>query len=116
MAVDKQKRRELKEAYKKKKTIGGVYAVVNTATGRALLMSTPDIEGIQKRFEFAYKTGMYFHPKLQKDTQQYGAGAFSFSVIETLEKKEMETDREFRDDLETLLSLWREKYAAEGLY
>ena len=81
-----------------------------------LLLAAPDVEGMAKRFEFAYKTGTSFHPKLQRELEIYGKDAFSFSTVETLEKKETQTDREFHDDLETLLDLWRTKYAENVLY
>lgn len=109
-------RKELLEAYKRRKIVGGVYAVTNRETGRTLLMSTPDIGGIQKRYEFAVLTGGCFHPKLQEDVKTKGVSVFSFTVLEELEKKETQTDRDFADDLETLRALWLEKYDSALLY
>ena len=104
------------EAYKRRKIVGGVYAVTNRETGRTLLMCTPDVGGIQKRYEFAVLTGGCFHPKLQEDVKTYGVSAFSFAVLEELEKKETQTDRDFAEDLETLRALWLEKYDPKILY
>lgn len=41
--------------------------------------------------------------------KQHGASAFSFEVLEEIEKKEAQTDREFSDDVAVLLELWTEK-------
>lgn len=114
--MERQNRKAQKDAYKQRKMIGGVCAIKNDRTGRVLLIAATDVEGMAKRFEFAYKTGTGFHPKLQKDFLIYGEDAFSFSTVETLEKKETQTDREFHEDLETLLELWRTKYAENELY
>lgn len=100
-----QNKKELLEAYKRRKRIGGIYAVTNTKTGKALVLASADIDGIRKRYEFAQMTDGCFHPKLIRDTETYGCDAFAFSVLDTLEKKETQTDREFMDDLETLLEL-----------
>lgn len=111
-----QNRKELLEAYKRRKQIGGVYAVTNTKTGRALVLASADIEGIRKRYEFAEMTGGCFHPKLLRDVETLGCGVFAFTVLDTLEKKETQTDREFSDDLEALLELKLADYNPGRLY
>lgn len=109
-------KKDLLAAYKQRTQIGGVYAVTNTKTGRSLVFASADLRGIQKRYEFAVLTGGCFHPKLQKDAAQYGADAFTFTVLETLEKQETQTDKEFADDLDTLLKLRLEQYGPATLY
>jgi hypothetical protein len=44
-----------------------------------------------------------------KDWKTFGKEAFSFEVLEELEKKESQSDREFKEDLATLLEIWNEK-------
>ena len=111
-----QNKKELLEAYKRRKQIGGIYAVTNTKTGRALVLASADIDGIRKRYEFAEMTGGCFHPKLIRDVEACGCGVFTFSVLDTLEKKETQTDREFLDDLEALLELRLADLDPTGLY
>jgi hypothetical protein len=48
--------------------------------------------------------------KLQKDWNEYGGSVFDFEILETLEKKPEETDREFSDNLGILRELWQEKF------
>lgn len=111
-----QNKKDLIAAYKQRAQIGGIYAVTNSNTGKSLVLASADIEGIRKRYEFAEATGGCFHPKLQQDVNRFGSGAFSFAVLEELEKKPTQTDREFGDDLDVLLSMWLEKYEPEKLY
>ncbi|MEZ4627624.1 MAG: hypothetical protein R2912_05910 [Eubacteriales bacterium] len=63
----------------------------------------------RKRYEFAALTGGIFHPKLFKDAQTYGNDAFQLTVLEEIERKDTQSDRDFRDDLDTLLTMWLEK-------
>ena len=111
-----QNKKDLIAAYKQRVQIGGIYAVTNKQTGKNLVLASADIGGIRKRYEFAEATGGCFHPKLQQDVNHFGAGAFSFAVLEEMEKKNTQTDREFAEDLEVLLSMWLEKYDPEKLY
>ncbi len=111
-----QNKKDLIAAYKQRTQIGGIYAVTNRETGKALVLASSEIGGIQKRYEFAEATGGCFHPKLQQDAKTYGNNAFSFAVLETIERKNTQTDREFAEDLEVLLSMWLEKYDPEKLY
>ena len=111
-----QNKKDLIAAYKQRAQIGGIYAVTNTQTGRSLVLASPDIGGIRKRYEFAEMTGGCFHPRLQQDVNQYGCGVFTFAVLEEMEKKQTQTDREFMDDLEVLLLLRLEKYSPKNLY
>ncbi|MEA4869209.1 hypothetical protein SDC9_176907 [bioreactor metagenome] len=114
--MNPQNKKDILAAYKQRAQVGGVYAVTNTKTGKALVLSSADLRGIQKRYEFAEMTGGCFHPKLMKDTQTYGSDAFAFSVLEELTRKDTQTDREFANDLELLLSLWLEKYDPAARY
>jgi hypothetical protein len=111
-----QNKKDLIAAYKQCVQIGGIYAVTNKETGKTLVLATADTGGIRKRYEFSEMVGGCFHPKLQQDANRYGNGAFSFSVLEELEKKSTQTDREFAEDLDVLLAMWLEKYDPENLY
>jgi hypothetical protein len=108
--MNPQNKKDLIAAYKQRTQIGGIYAVTNTETGKSLVLASADIGGIRKRYEFSAMMGGCFHPKLQQDANRYGSASFSFSVLEELEKKSTQTDREFADDLDVLLSMWLEKY------
>jgi hypothetical protein len=102
--------------YKERTIIGGVYAIKNTANGKLLLLSSNDLQGVRNRFEFSLKTGSSINIKLQNDWAEFGKSAFRFEVLEELEKKEVQTSKEFSEDVKTLEELWREKLEASQLY
>ena len=111
-----QNKKDLIAAYKQRPQIGGIYAVTNTQTGKSLVLASLDMGGIRSRYEFSAMMGGCFHPKLQQDVDRFGASVFSFVALEELEKKNTQTDREFAEDLDVLLTMWLEKYDPEKLY
>ena len=114
--MDREKKRKLVEAYLDQKKIGGIIAVQNTRTGKKLIISTPDIQGYRNRFAFSQQTGSAVHVKLRDDWKKLGGTAFSLVVVETLEKKPDQSDKEFSKDIQSLLELWMEKQKHEIFY
>ena len=114
--MEKQDRRDAIAAYKARKNVGGVFCIRNTVTGRVLLSRAVDLKGSENRFSFAQMTDMCTDHALRDDWKQYGSKAFVFEVLETLTQKETQTDKEFRDDVQTLYELWQEKLAGQELY
>lgn len=113
--MDNEKRKKLKEQYATRRVVGGVYAVHNTQNGKRLLFSTTDMPGSLNRFNFAQQMGGCLHPKLRGEWGINGS-SFAFEVIEELIKKEDQSDSEFKQDVEALIKMTREKYSEEQLY
>lgn len=86
----------------------------NRKTGTRLILSTPNLDGAKNQFAFAQATGSCVHMLLQDEWRKAGGEAFELTVLEELKKKEDQTDREFRKDLEVLLELWRNRLEAES--
>lgn len=114
--IDRDKKQEIVEAYKNRKVIGGICAVKNLQTGRMLLSATTDLQGYKNRFEFCRATNMSIHYKLNSDWAKTGADNFVLVVLEELEKEEMQTPREFTEDIEVLKEMWLEKTDLSVLY
>lgn len=114
--MDKAQKKELLAAYKERRVRGGVYRLINRETGRFLLQWGADLTGCENRFRFALSTGSCIHPKLADDWKKLGGGAFSFEVLEELEKKETRTEGEFSGDCKALYELWQEKLASKEQY
>jgi hypothetical protein len=112
----KQNRKDLVEQYKQRKVVGGVYLIRNTINGKIAVEATVDMPGSQNRFAFAQSTGSGTIFKLQKDWLAMGGSAFVLEVLETIEKKESQTDKEFKEDVQTLKEIWLEKLAHETFY
>ncbi len=114
--MDKQNRKQLVDAYKERKKVGGVCAIVCSANGRKLLQAAPDLPGAKNKYAFFTATGACPEIALTKDWAQFGRDAFSFDVLEELEQKPEQSTKEFREDLNALMEMWREKIGAEELY
>lgn len=115
--MEKQDKKERIARYKEQqqKKTGCVYAIRNTQSGKRFLLSAADLKGAENRFQFSKNTDMCPLIQFKEDWKRYGASSFSFELLETLEKKEAQTDAEFQEDLKTLEDLWREKLAGEIL-
>lgn len=61
-------------------------------------------------------TGSCVHHPLSKDWEKYGGNAFCFEILEEIEKKAEETEKEFSESLQVLLELWKEKFDVSVLY
>ncbi|ADJ26571.1 ArsR family transcriptional regulator [Dehalogenimonas lykanthroporepellens BL-DC-9] len=102
-------RKDLINAYKQRKIIGGVFKVTNTTNGRYLLDSAPDIQARQNAFNFSVTTNNPFDYKMRKDWQEHGASAFTFEILDTLEKKETQSQEQFIEDLKMLEDIQADK-------
>lgn len=114
--MDKEKRKELVDSYTSRKKIGAVVAVCCKGSGKRLIISVPDLKGYENRFSFSKQINTPVHEKLRKDWIAFGAGSFTLDVLETLEKKEDQTDRDFGECLRILLEIHTEKESPESLY
>lgn len=110
--MDKQDRREAVAAYKARRSVGGVYQIRNTETGRVMLTRATDLRGSENRFRFAQMTDTCVDYALQADWKQYGKDVFVFETLESLEQTETQTAAEFAEDIETLYELWCERVTA----
>jgi len=103
------RRRELTEAYKERKIIGGIYRVTNSRTGMYMLEHTQNLQAKRNSFDFMVSSGTCFHHKLQVDWADMGASVFTFEVLAELEKKPDQSQPGFIVDLETLAQMWADK-------
>jgi hypothetical protein len=113
--TDSHRKKEIQAAYKERTVTGGVYAIRNTATGKALIDVTADMRGMANRFAFMKKTGSCVNPKLQADWIA-DAPPFAFEILEELKKDRAKPDAEFKADLALLKELWLEKMGGADLY
>ncbi|MDK2866095.1 MAG: hypothetical protein PWP51_1583 [Clostridiales bacterium] len=105
-------KKTLKENYKTRDITGGVYRLKCSGNGMFWLRSAKELDKALNRFQFFVKTNSHPEPVMKQAWQTYGAESFSFEILETLEKKETQTDLEYREDIKVLLELWTEKLAS----
>lgn len=106
--MERQSKKEIKDQYKNRTLVGGVYSITCNGSGRVWIKSTNDLEGQINKFNFFVSTNFCPEPTMRTDWNQYGADAFSFSILEKLEKGETQTDKEFSDDIRALYEMWLE--------
>ena len=116
MIVIKEHRKELKAQYSGREIVGGVYGIRNQQNNKIFIEASVDLQGSKNRFDFAQKTNLCPHFKLQADWSSHGSAAFVFEVLEELQKGEGQTAAQFKADIDILVKLWGEKTDAALLY
>lgn len=111
--MDFVKRKELKNAYKEKMAVGGIYRIQCNGNGRAWVKSTTNLAGQQNKFAFSVSTNSCPEPAMRTEWMEYGLQSFSFDVLEVLNKKETQTEREFSEDIQALHKIWLERQRQE---
>ncbi|MDF2887710.1 MAG: hypothetical protein K0R23_2095 [Lacrimispora sp.] len=102
-------KKELKDQYKNRILTGGIYRIQCSGDDSYWLRTSLDMQGSKNRFAFSKNTDSCPEICMLKAWKQYGANAFSLEIVEEIEKKETQTQRQFADDINTLLELWKEK-------
>ena len=107
--MEKLTKRELKENYKNRSVIGGVYCIQCNGNGHTWMKSTKNMVGQKNRYQFFFSTNTCPESSMLTDWNTFGAKSFSFIVLEEMEKKETLTDREFADEIDLLYEIWKDK-------
>ncbi|WMI79990.1 GIY-YIG nuclease family protein [Anaerotignum sp. MB30-C6] len=105
-------KKALKEKYKNKVTVGGVYCVKCSENKNIWLRSTTDMQSSKNRFAFSVSTKTFPEACMIEAWNQFGPPAFSFEILEEIQKKEVQTEQEFSEDVATLLEIWTETLKA----
>lgn len=106
--------KELLAAYKERKILGGVCCVTCTSNHKRLILGATELKSQRNRFELALATNSPLLPAMGQDWREHGSTAFTFEVLEELEKTPEQSDLDFRADVKLLAEIWREKLSNEG--
>lgn len=109
-------RKELKAQYKARRVEGGVYRILNNASGRFYLHYSANIQATRNWFAGCRKLGTCEHPRIRDDWKKFGGEVFALEVLDLLEKQEEQLPEEFKQDLEMLFKLWAEKLPKDIRY
>ena len=85
----------------------------NTANGKSLVGTSPDLPGMLNRQRFQLERNSHPDPELQKHWNEFGPDAFTFEILDQLEPSS-KAGYEPSEDLRVLLQMWVEKLDASG--
>lgn len=106
--MDKQRRAELKSAYKQAPIPAGMFVIKNKINGKMLLGSSLNLNGPLNRIKFELTVGSHKNQALQNDWNEHGEANFSFEILEQLEPND-DPGYDYSDDLTALEELWLEE-------
>ncbi len=98
------RRKALRMEWKEQKTVAGVFQIKNTENQKFFIESTPNINTLNGQ-KFMLEHQSHLNKTLQMDWNEFGAEAFTFEVLETLEKKPDEY-YDLKDALKKLKHKW----------
>lgn len=87
--LSKERKKESIEAYKRRKTIGGIYAIRSKASGAPWVGRAPDLSTIWNRRAFELRSGHCRCRSLQDAWNLQGPDDFTFEVIERIDAEEL---------------------------
>lgn len=108
-----ERKAELKRAYKETHTPMGIFQIKNKINGKIFIGSGTNVPAKINKIKFELKYLSCKIKQLQLDYDQYGEDNFSFEIIDRLEPKEGEQN--YKEELETLEEMWKEKLKPEYL-
>jgi len=111
--MEKLSKKDLKEQYKNREIIGGIYRINCSGSGETWLRSTIDMQGSLNRFTFSVSVGSAPEMCMKQAWEKYGKSTFSFEALEEMKKKDEQTPQEFKEDMKTLFELWKERQEAK---
>lgn len=80
--MDKERRRELQDLYKKMKTYMGVTKITNKKTGKIYIAAYPNLKNKWLSIQGQLDSGMHTNAKLQREWKELGMEAFEYEVLE----------------------------------
>ncbi|WP_058303077.1 GIY-YIG nuclease family protein [Gorillibacterium timonense] len=124
MALDKQQKKELADAYKTSFRRMGIYQIRNEQNGKILIRSSMDLEGTRNRFDFMKQMNSPMFAEFRADWVNFGSGSFVFEELDVIKPQEEQPgapdeQKKYKDELDTLQEMWIEKlqpYAEKGYH
>lgn len=111
--MERQERKAAVAAYKERKPVWGVYAIICTATGETWVGCSLRLESQKNRIWFDLGLGNSRHASLQAAWNAHGAQEFRFEELDRLREDFPEIDRD--DELKKRQDLWRSRLQASAL-
>ncbi len=111
--MDHQARKAATLAYKERKTVAGVFAVICTATGEVWVGQSRHVDTQQNGLWFTLKQGGCRHRTLQDAWNAHGEAEFRFEALDRLPEDVSDIRR--ADELKTRAALWTARLQASAI-
>ncbi|OUS68798.1 LuxR family transcriptional regulator [Paenibacillus sp. MY03] len=109
--MDRNRRKELQEAYKEMKTYMGVVQIKNKESGKLYIASYPNLKNKWPSIKTQLEMGRFKNLELQKDWRELGEAAFAFDI---LEQKDASDITDIKWALKQLEKPWLQKLQPYG--
>jgi hypothetical protein len=106
-------KKQAKLDYKASRRPMGVFLIRNLVNDKVFVGSTVNLDAMFNRIRFQLYAGAHPVKSLEDDWKRFGAGQFSFEVVEEVLPRE-DPNYDYKADLVTLEDLWLEKLAPYG--
>lgn len=112
MDQPQRKKKELRAAYEQMVRKAGVYRVLNRVNGKCFFDITSDLASEWKAQQFQLKLGGHPNEELQREWNALGAEAFAYETFTELGP--VDTQKDARKELRTLLAMVLEEQQPYG--
>jgi hypothetical protein len=99
-------KKELKEEYKKIVHPKGVSKIVNKINGKIFVVGSPNLNAIWNSQKIQLKTGTHQNEELQKDWNELGEDNFYYEIIDTLNLKDFDANKDYSSDINEFLEMY----------
>ncbi len=106
-------KKELKEEYKKKKPVAGIFQLMNVKNEMVFIEDSLNIYSKWNRHRTELRFGSHRNKRLQKDWNEFGEENFVFSILSELEIKE-DDNLNLNDELKLLQQMIEEELAIQN--
>ncbi len=111
--MDKGRKKEIRETYKRTPRIAGIFSVRNTINGKMFIAASVDVDALVNRSKAELNFGSHINTALQKDWRTYGADSFEIEILDTLDPEKNATEVTAAD-VNELFGLWFDKLEPYG--
>ena len=99
-------KKELKEEYKKIIHPKGVFKIVNKINGKIFIGSSPNLDSYWNNQKFQLNLGSHRNKELQNDWNNFGEDNFYYEIIDTINLKDYNANKDYSSAINELLELY----------
>ncbi len=114
--MDKNRKKELLEQYKRTKPRMGVLIIRHKTGDKCYVQAANDLRAGMNGALARLNGGMHINRELQKEWRETGADSFAVEILEELPYDEDEAKTDYTGELALLQMIWEEKLTREGLH